>query len=300
MLPWSMEDGAHLVVACRSLVSSPTADVMPGCGGTSTSGISSMSATSAACSGPAPPNATSANSRGSCPFSIVRDRIARAMFELAIVRIPSAVSRTPMPSCSARRSTAACGGVAVQLHAPAEEPLGVDPAEHHVRVRDRRLRAALAVAGRARVGPGAARADAKRAAVVDAGDRAAAGADRVDVEHRHEQRVAAHPRVARDASPMPCSVTMPMSARRAAHVERDQPPPAGERAGPLAAEHAGGRPRQQQCHRALGCRCSRWRRRRCDTSRAARRERPAARARCEALQVPARSSGRRRRSSPWS
>ena len=79
---------------------------MPGYGGTSTSGISSESATSAACSGPAPPKATSANSRGSCPFSIVRERIARAMFEFAIVRIPSAVSASPSPSSAASPWTA--------------------------------------------------------------------------------------------------------------------------------------------------------------------------------------------------
>ena len=43
----------------------PSADVMPGFGGTSTVGIDSSRASAAPCSGPAPPKTTSANSRGS-------------------------------------------------------------------------------------------------------------------------------------------------------------------------------------------------------------------------------------------
>ncbi len=51
-------------------------------------------------------------------------------------------------------------------------------------VRDRGILAALAVAGRSRIGTGAMGADRQRPGVGDAGDRAAAGTDRVDVEHR--------------------------------------------------------------------------------------------------------------------
>ncbi len=43
----------------------PSADVMPGLGGTITVGIDSSCASAAPCSGPAPPKATSAKSRGS-------------------------------------------------------------------------------------------------------------------------------------------------------------------------------------------------------------------------------------------
>ena len=43
----------------------PSADVMPGLGGTSTVGIESSRASAAPCSGPAPPKTTSAKSRGS-------------------------------------------------------------------------------------------------------------------------------------------------------------------------------------------------------------------------------------------
>ena len=90
--------------------------------------------------------------------------------------------------------------------------------------------AAAAVAGRPRARAGAARADAEGAAVVDVGDRAAAGADRVHVEHRHEQRVAADPGV-----PRGCLADAPLGddpdvGRRAAHVERDQPAAAGRAA----------------------------------------------------------------------
>ena len=49
----------------RSVASRPVAAMMPGCGGTSTRAISSSSAMSQANSGPAPPAATSVNSRGS-------------------------------------------------------------------------------------------------------------------------------------------------------------------------------------------------------------------------------------------
>ncbi len=123
----------------RSLVSRPIAEVMPGYGGTITSGMPSDSATSAACIGPAPPKATSANSRGSWPFWTVRERIAPAMFAFAIVTMPSAASSSGRPSSSASALHGRDGRVAVELHLAAEEALGVDAAEHDVRVGQRRL-----------------------------------------------------------------------------------------------------------------------------------------------------------------
>ena len=181
----------------------------------------SESATSAACSGPAPPNATSANSRGSWPFSIVRERIAPRHVRVRDREDPLGRLGGGSPSCSASRPTTSTGGVAVERHPAAEEALGVEPAEHDVRVADRRLLAAVPVAGRAGIGARAARADAERAALVDVRDRAAAGADRVHVEHRHEQRVAADPRVARRGLGDPALGDDPDVGRRAAHVERD-------------------------------------------------------------------------------
>ena len=52
--------------SCRMSTSrQPSAEVMPGFGGTSTIGIDRSRARSAPCSGPAPPKTTSAKSRGS-------------------------------------------------------------------------------------------------------------------------------------------------------------------------------------------------------------------------------------------
>ena len=75
------------------------------------------------------------------------------MFAFAIVTIPSAASSRPSPSWSASRCTAAPPRLAVELHLAAEETVRVDPAEDDVRVGDRRLLAALAVAGRTGAAP---------------------------------------------------------------------------------------------------------------------------------------------------
>ena len=58
--------GTSAVMSWRTSTSrQPSAEVMPGFGGTSTVGIDSSRARSAPCSAPAPPKTTSANSRGS-------------------------------------------------------------------------------------------------------------------------------------------------------------------------------------------------------------------------------------------
>ena len=64
------------------------------------------SATALACSGPAPPKATSANSRGSWPRCTLITRSAPAMFSLTILRIPSAASSRLRPIASAIVPTA--------------------------------------------------------------------------------------------------------------------------------------------------------------------------------------------------
>ena len=87
-------------------------------------------------------------------------------------------------------------GGGVEPHGPAQEIIGVEPAEHDIGVGYGRLDAALAVGRWSGIGPGAARADAKGACAVDIGDRPAAGADSVDVDHRCKQRVTPNPRVA--------------------------------------------------------------------------------------------------------
>ena len=216
-----------------------------------TSGMPSARATSAPCSGPAPPNATSAKPRGSSPFCTVRELIAFAMLALTIVRMPSAASSRPRPSCSARPADGAPRGSGVEPHRAAEKIFGIEPAEHEIGVGHGRLGAAPAIGGRARVGAGAARADAKGAAAVDIGDRAAAGADRVDVDHRRQHRIAADPGVAGGRlgkTPVDDDADI---GRGAADIEGDQPIASGQRAAPGAAEDARSRPREQGQHRAL-------------------------------------------------
>ena len=108
-------------------------------------------------------------------------------------------------------------GLAVERHAARQLGALVQVAEQEVGVGDRRLGAAAPVAGRTRVGARAARTDAQRAAGVAPADRAAAGADRVDVEHRQGERAAAdlEPRGLAHAP----RVDDTDVARRAAHVE---------------------------------------------------------------------------------
>ena len=117
----------------------------------------SSSAIAAACSGPAPPKASSANPRGSRPRSTVITRSARTISAFATRRMPAAHSATGIPSAAAsaptaaarpprgpggRRRRAACAGSSVP--------------EHDVGVGHRRLGAA---ARRTRPGPGTAPAD---------------------------------------------------------------------------------------------------------------------------------------------
>jgi hypothetical protein len=101
-----------------------------GVGGAITSGMSRMAATSAPCSGPAPPKATSEKPRGSMPFWIVRERIAFAMLALMTVMIPSAASLRPKPSLAREAAHSSARRFCVELHAAAEEVLRVEPSEN--------------------------------------------------------------------------------------------------------------------------------------------------------------------------
>ena len=88
------------------------------------------------------------------------------------------------------------GKVAVERHCSAEKPaVGAEAAQDELRVRGGRQRAAPPVARRPRVGTGGLGADAEHAALVDVRDRAAPGADRVDVDHRHHRLVVADLRI---------------------------------------------------------------------------------------------------------
>ena len=88
--------------------------------------------------------------------------------------------------------------VRVERDGAAQEEVGIDIAEGERGVGHGRLGAALAVAGRARHGPRAVRADMEHAARIDPGDGAAAGADAAHVDGRKPRHVAPN------ARPEPC------------------------------------------------------------------------------------------------
>ncbi len=107
-------------------------------------------------------------------------------------------------------------------------------------VGDGGLAAAFAVAGRPRIGAGALRADPQHAAVVDPGDRAAARADRDDVEDGRADR---QPVDLAFRGERRLSVLHQADVGRgAAHVEGDEVLEARARRLPRRADHAGGRP----------------------------------------------------------
>ena len=185
----------------------------------------------AACSGPAPPKATSASPRGSMPRSTVTTRTAWAISEPDTRTIPAAVSSVESPSSEARRSDGPLGRGPVERHTAGQRRVGVEVAQQQVGVRHRGLLAAAAVAGGAGVGSGRARAGAQRSAAVAPGDAAAARAHGVHVHHRQRQRATADLAAAGDRH---AAVEHQRDvARGAAHVESHAPPrrlPAGPRA----------------------------------------------------------------------
>ena len=131
--------------------------------------------------------------------------------------MPCAVAITSRPSRSASRAIAAAREILADRHAPAEQMRRVERLQHDIGVGDGGLVVAAAVADRARIGAGAARPDLEQPAGIDIGDRAAAGADGVDVEHRRLDRIAVHDRLAGElglrrsaAAPRRCEVP-PMS-----------------------------------------------------------------------------------------
>ena len=86
---------------------------------------------------------------------------------------------------------------------------------------------------------------------VDVGDRAAAGADRVDVDHRDHRLVRPDLRVEQVLHAQPAVLREPDVGRRAADVERDHVVVAGLPAGPDAADDAGHGTRHEQVDRPL-------------------------------------------------
>ena len=126
------------------------------------------------------------------------------------------------PTRSPTTAHATRARVDVERHATAEEALGVDVAEHDERVGERGLRPAPAVARGTRVGARRPRADPDRTHRVHPRERAAAGADGVDVDHRQR-------------SPVPEQRPAGPAQRLAARDERD----VERRAAEVAGDHVG-------------------------------------------------------------
>ena len=198
----------------------------------------SSSASAHACSGPAPPNATSAKSRGSSPCSTETTRSARTISAFTTSITAGRVDPGERP----------LGGVDVELD-PARQR-GRQAAEEEVRVGHGRARSAASVAGGAGVGPRALGPDAQRAALVEPDDRAAAGADRVHGEGRQPHREAVD-----EALVLASCLAADDRAdvrRRAAHVERERVLEAGERGEPRCADDAGRGAGEQRERRVCG------------------------------------------------
>ena len=205
--------------------------------------------------------------------------------------IPSAVSCGSSPSVSPSASTARSRRSAIQLD-PARDP--AQQPEQEVRVGHGRLLAAVTVGGRTGTRARRAWADAQRAARVPPGDRAAAGADGVDVEHRQRDRPAA------DLAPAGLAHLAAEHhadvAARAAHVEAQRVRLARGVRGPGGAGGAARGAGEHGQHRVVGGLLQARRARRWTASPQA----PAARrpcARCVRLRRYAASSGERAASS---
>ena len=151
-----------------------------------------FAASRAACSGAPPPNAISVWSAATLPRSMACTLAAFAMFSSTISTTPAAgqneSSPSGSPTCARERRRAALG---LQPDPAAGEALGIDLAERQIGIRDRGLLAAAAVAGRARHGACAVRADRDPAHRVDPRDRAAARADLDHLDRRNPHRQAA-------------------------------------------------------------------------------------------------------------
>ena len=187
----------------RSEAQRPSAESTPPARGQRIRSIPSSAAIAAACIGPAPPNGSRAKRRGSTPRSTVTTRSARTISWLAIADDPlgglelaRGRARRPAPADRRARRRRRRG----RRRRPGVESGGED-AEQEVGVGDRRLGPAAPVAGGPGVGAGRARPDAQRAAAVAPPDRAAAGADGVDVDHRQLDHAALD--LARVGAPAP-------------------------------------------------------------------------------------------------
>ena len=114
----------------------------------------------------------------------------------------------------------ALGQPGIEAPLAAEEISRIEIAEHQIGVGDGRFGAALAIAGRPRRRAGALRPDMQDAAGIDPRDRAAAGADRGDIEAVERDAVAGDAAV-HDQRRLAVDDEADVGAG-AAHIERDQ------------------------------------------------------------------------------
>ena len=231
----------------RSATTQPSALVIPGRAGTSTRGIASSRARSQACSGPAPPKAKSAKSRGSAPSEIDTIRIAPAIWVLPDPqhRLGRRLRRQPQRARRSRSAERRAHRLQRRRRrtapAAAARAAGWHP-KSSARCRRGHSRSAPDRCPRSRARPAACPPG------IDPRDRAAAGADGAHIDHRHMDRhgifqldLVRHRR--------PPAADQRHIGRGAAHVIGDQvrhpgPPPGIDRR-----HHPGGRARHHRLHR---------------------------------------------------
>ena len=139
----------------------------------------------------------------------------------------------------------AVGAFLVQRHPAAQETVGAQTAQGQVGVGHGELPAA-SVAGRAGVGAGRLGAYHQRPAGVNAGDGTPAGADRMDFNHRHADRIA--PQVGGGGFLNPTGAEGHIGGS-AAHIQGNDVGVTGLRSGVEGAHHAAGGAAQYGAHR---------------------------------------------------
>ncbi len=153
--------------------------------------LPSARATAVPCIGPAPPAATRVKVAGLWPRSMLSRSTACSRFCSSRRMTPAAASSTERPSGLASLvSMALRASVGVERDGTAGQRARAQPAQHELGVGDGRVLAAQPVGGGAGARAGALRADMQQAGIVDPGDRAAAGADRVDLHRRRREVIA--------------------------------------------------------------------------------------------------------------
>ena len=149
------------------------------------------------------------------------------------------------------------GGFEVELHLAAEESIGVQPAQHDVRVGNGRLGSAAPIRGGAGLGARALRPDVQAVSNIEPRDAARPCTDGVDLDHGQ------HDGMLRDAAfgghaQLSAADQRDVGAR-AAHVHAEQIGPPAGLAETLHGERATGRPGGDEAHRKVPRRFDRQR-----------------------------------------